>query len=541
MMEVVVSARDALHEACEQGDLASVRKYMVLLRSRAEGDPTTSLLRFLDRITRPLSTHAWHTRGEPETPLHVAARSQRLEVCRWLLSEECRRELDFSFSDVHGGTHSSESYLAFMLGCLRSCILTTDRKVDLGIVRLFVNQMRTKKGFHRANYINQFSNLHSSMPPSSSPYMCLNSDVIAYLLKCFLEFCKTQRTPCAGRRLMEFNLIRITECPSERFCAEQVGNALLQILREDEFDMAPRPLHPPHLLLGPFNAPWRFGLRFAEVALACRWIPETWETLLRYIMQDSRWVKLDGDVLARWIRRLDASALNLQTAVDLAVIVVYSSVDAKGARGDVAARPPAFLLLRIIEGHPEFTTVLKKVTALAQHSKYHEPTMTSFLLRHHRRGDQKMAAKIVSGAHGSVAASAYYQLAAAHRTSFASPTVVGMMLAAGSKQLLCVVVWESNATLSQILFRLLGFGTNGNGWRLKPEIAWIREMYNLRVLLGARREEEAAESSSSSHPPRHFSEIGIRNHRLRPFPFLPSPAVLNILGFGWFGEVVNCA
>lgn len=504
------------------------------------GPPELASVRFRDVISKEVVQGGGRFREvlHLETPLHVAARSQHLELCRWLLSSDFSREFDFSFSVsvLHWISGSAFRFnLDFMLSCLRSC-LSSSEKVNLKIVKLLVNHMRTKKGRHRANYFIEFGGVEKK---TSVPYLCLNADVISYLLKCSLEFVKSREPflhdhdhEFRSRRALEVALIRIIENPSDQFCAERVGDTLMEILRENGIhnnNNTSASATPLLCSLGGDSHPtWRFGVRYLEVAMASRWIPETWKTLQQCIMQDSRWVKIDARVLDRWLRRLDVSELDWKTAADLAVIILYSRCMFSMGPNPISPASPANHLIRIIEDHPDFSSILEKVLSVAADSKYHDPIMTAFFLRHCRK-DQNMAVRILSGANGSVAASAFYQLAPLHRKYLATPQIVGLMIERGSNQLVNVIVWESNATLTQILFAYANPNRlRASGWHLRPKIACIREMYNLRMLLKPRMKAPV---------PHHFSEI-TQQHKFRPFPFLPSRAVLCILSVGWFGEML---
>lgn len=381
-------------------------------------------------------------------------------------------------------------------------------KIDLRLVRLMVNALRYRKGSMRHDYLLRLLNGPCCL---SSAYMTLNADVVDYLVKCSLKYRASSLPKSAFERNTEISipelLLGMVGGGRQREGRQRegrdveipvIGECLARLLRLNGMD--------PSLEMPPLfrQVRGKNGLQIS-VALHMGWVERNWSLVV--VMLEGFAFGLRADMVAAligFIRSLDFSELSYPMALRIMRLVLDSDLDSCFL--DVLS---SGLAERLDAG---LSDVLLDFIA---EQKYHGPLMTRFALRRHGTPHPLPPLTLAIRADSKIAAAVYHHLRAKHPHDFTHPKNVSRMLSHGSQTLVYAAVWDSEATLSQLVSGLF-VSALGEGRLPGRRLSWVKEMHGLRVLLRRRG---------------HGSFV-----KFGDSPFFPYRAANTVLQFGWLGE-----
>jgi hypothetical protein len=417
------------------------------------------------------------------------------EICRWLLLGE-------------KGCYKTPRGLGFLdkdlVELLDDVLCNTRRKIDLRLVRLLVNALRHRKGKHRHDYLLRLAT-HASSTSLPSSYLVRNADVLGYLVKCSLDYRACWNTGpqinlAEEGQSISYLLLGIMgymdgHHDEHRDC---LGICLAQILKNNGMD--PDSLMPPHFRYMRLRSSTQLS-----VALHMGWVGKSW-LVFADMLRCQNYPRTD--LLESFIKSLPLSELTSSLALRIMKLVLVSDLDprildtlATGLTDELRAGLTD-VLLEFIMGQ-----------------KYHDLLMTRFVMRHAGAAASSLPpVTLAIRAHPKIASTVFYYLRARHPHCFAEPQSVSRMLAYGPQALVYAVVWETDARLVQLISGLF-VRANAEGRLPGQRISWIKEMYNLRLIL---------------RQPRQASFV-----RFGSTPPFPRRVALNILRFGWLGEMVE--
>jgi hypothetical protein len=494
---------EGIRRACRDGDLDALKS-----------------LALASSCTDPLLPH--------DSLLHIATRASHLHVCKWLLSHECRHLWPEGKSWRYV-THVDDQQMDAL-----DCALSGEP--DIAIVRFLIGQMKYRKGQHRENYVRRLDKniVENKLILYNSP------EVVRFMMQCSREACESEcrhlarAQSRAGQKLTDREIEIRTS--SLRVCNEhRIDRVLLSLLIAPRLAQPSTSTRPMHYIsdvgcraesarqLG-INAMHIMSTRDLSrlfegaklemltttqlsVGILFGCIHSSWPLLLEFLRYNRCF---DVRILREYVDRLDCSDLS-----DMVHLVLQAAT--------LAMRGPAPLEI--------FTRLLNRIPdAMRPHiehalfndimnSRYHSTTATRFGMNVQRTAT--FAAHIVTHAHSSISAAAFYACPE-FRSHFMHPNTMGSMLLNGSKQLVYTLVWESDAKLTQIVCALHCHSRNyKRDWNLSADnmdrVAWIREMYNLRVLL------KRHDPYLNLYSPTHYH--------------LPKSVGWNVLACGWLGDM----
>lgn len=483
MHKYLLADVDKLRAACLDGDLQAatrIRDEMLVFDTDCHH-------------TDNVDARSWvyHSDKSLRESILFSVASLRFEICRWLLQGE-------------KGMWSPED----LVRILDDVLYSTREKIDLRLVQLLVNALRHKKGRHRHDYLLRLATHGSST--LSSLYIVQNKDVVDYLVKCSLVYRAgpaMTAAAAAGSLAHEgenISILLLGIVGRKAVLSAEIGDCLAQILTNN--DMDPCTAMAPHF--------WLCSIRNrnktqVSVALHMGWVDRNWLVVAEMLLYQTC---PRGDTFERFIKSMDFSELTGPLELKIMKLVLYSDLDHRildifvAGLGENLDASLTGMLLEFIMRH-----------------RYHDPLMTRFAMQHAWRSwsssRSQQAVTLAIGAHSKIAAAVFYQQRTRHPHCFADPHTVSRMLAHGPQSLVYAVVWETNATLVQLVSGLF-VCASAEGRLPGQRVCWVKEMYNLRVVLRQRGQKQRSFVRFGSTPP------------------FPHRVALNVLQFGWLGETL---
>jgi len=447
------------------------------------------------------------------TLLHLAAREQHFEVCKWLLSNECRVLWPDGSRLTYVMWKSDQGMDA--LDYALSAGMEASAGVDLGVVRFLVNHMRHKKGRYREDYV-----LRLRYSSAYDHRLILNSvPTLKYLIEVSREFCLRQTEPHQSlqyryRRMKDvvFGLVKCVDLPVDLGMAR----ALADHMNSLGLEMSARYFFHGSCRLTSMN-----NLQ-ACVALLAGWLTPSW-ALLDTFLRERRYIGDAGTLLL--IDTLAASERSIE--VDVANSLLSLAMHKCCSNPMMFRR--VFLLVRgFFDDDRTFRDdLLMPLVGEVRAIKDHQLTMTLVAMEMADDLSVDDASLVVTRSIPSIASAVFYSLFGCRR-SMMEPKYVGYMLSVGSKALVQTVIWECDVPMSRLISCMKVYLYNGNSyWDDTERIRWIREMYMIRMLLRVR-------SPGQRHLPTAPTQLLTPSNAP-----LPRTAALNILAFGWLGNFMR--
>jgi hypothetical protein len=513
-----------IRDACRRGDVAEARSQLVALQTSMEEDVVREVL-----LARPLRTSL----------LHVAAQEQQFEVCKWLLSNECRvlwpggKRLSYVMDAL--------DYALSAGGCAGG--------VHLCVVRFLVNQMRHKKGKYRENYVlrlggirkrrandpqyaHQYDRLSANDPqhdprltkdPQYDHRLILTSaPVVRYLVEVSREFCLKQIEPYQSlayrNRVINNTILGLISCEGLQPLDMRLAQTLAE--RMNTLNLQLSPSHFSETGIGQMTD------MHVCVALLAGWLLPSWELLARFLY----WQIFTGhvgiifliDTLAAGGRGLCKRIEPLQESQGKELLRV--------AMVECGANPMLFrrvfvLIQSFFDQHTFHNNLLVPLVHKTLSYTVHNVCMTLVTMEAADELSADDAALVVTRSVESISSAVFYALVSRVHLE---PEVVTTMLTLGSKTLVQTVVWEVVEDCDEAMDKLLiRMEASSAPYRsIRQRVRWMREMYTVRTLLKDERRRQPLPTA----PTQLLTPDG------RP---IPRRAALNILGLGWLGDFMK--
>jgi hypothetical protein len=469
----------------------------------AEGDfeSATHLLGQLNEERIPVFLYEFDTL----TLLHVAAREHHLEVCKRLLSPECkslwpnRSCHDYLFKQNYVGGHDA---LDFALS-------SPHKEGKLAVVRFLISRMRTKKGKLRENYIKRINK------GRGFEYLLLDSlPTLEYVIQVSLEF---EGGESNSRIILSCILDYVRIMGKHATFLSTGRDAQLADVLVENIRMLSRKfkgVFEDAVMARTFATGTGLELR---VALTAGWVNASWELLLD--MLKTRW--FSNSIINFVLCKLRAVPLPT-SEIALEVIV-------EALKDSYILEDCLFNIVSVVESSFRYDHFLDNIARpVAQkilNYNTHSRNVTLFLIRYNTTMTLRDATVILQKSESPV----FYTFHK-FRTDFLHPSCLGKMLASGSQSLIFTLVWESDSSLTQMMCALMNFVSRsfycfrGSLFNLRQRFECIREMYNVRILL---KGQQVYVPGMPSVPSLLLTPGSTP---------LPRRAGMNILAFGWLGE-----
>lgn len=463
------------------------------------------------------------------TLLQVAAVEQNLEVCKRLLSPEC------SFMWPKRSSWSKHSVLSYALvksfrrDALDFALIGKSATAKLPVVRLLVNAMRHKKGWLRENYIGRIRG-------PGFEFMLLDSlPVLEYLIRLSVEFITRRPQPSHVGHPVNDARIRDTIMSQMHFEPRPFDKGLvdryvcqLESLAETFPGIFSIRKMRTQFFGGDMNhMNWRLSGLQVGVGLRMGWLDPSWPVVYETV---SSLHYFGTPALTLTVRALQNGA-SPAPSVDLASKIFRATFNTNC--------PPSLMaqILEMFESCFDAATFWDAICLPVYRDlleyKLHNVSATLFVLRvlrtSHGSREESTASlvKVMTAAVPSISASLFYHIKSSWQgLDLTAPRCMGRIMATATREMVYTAVWESDALATQLVSCCCccctAFSTIGS------RVAWIKEMFGLRMLLRGRRRRSGGQDAIPSAP----------SNLLTPYGYpLPRRAALNILATGWLGEL----